>query len=656
MAYDLDALEAGYQQHLKQQAAVAPQPAKKPGNFFTHLFPTIGGIGGGAAGGAAGGALAGTAILPGIGTAVGALGGALIGGFAGGATGKAVENGVEGQAIGNGVIGQGLEQGVLSAGPLKLLKAGKAVAGVAKPGVSLAEALANADTKVAAPGIISKVRSAVANKGAQTEARAGGFGIGEKASGSKPLGYYDSAQILSNLKNEGIKAGSPEVRLKQVEDAMNTRGQQLDLHLLDNNVALKPVDTQYIVNAYNKAIENQPGVDDLARKQAQNLITNFANQAKDLRGVVDFRRGLDDQVINFTQNPDTGLAAKQLAARTLRDVINKNVEKVAPGIADLNRSYSNLADAKGFLVGGSKAVSDNSQSAGGGVIGRVLASDTAQGVKSKAGSVMQGAAPKVVPSSPFGIGGQILRQAPTGLAGALLSQANNTSSNSAGQNPNIATNTATNAMNNSANIDTSYQNSADTSSTSQDNTSPYSLDALNADVQRDPKNADKYFTLFQEYQKAYAAPKASTATGFTKPTAQQYSQAATGLQSLQALASILQTDPSVVGKNASTPGQNLPLGIGSHISGIEGTSQYRAITGNILNSIARINTGANMPESERVFYENSYLPQPGDNDQTKQQKLQTLYQFFAPLANYQQSSTANSDDLSSALQQAGYSQ
>lgn len=110
----------------------AAQPVQNKGNFFTHLLPTIAGTGGGIAGGAAGGALAGTAILPGIGTVAGGLLGALLGGAAGGAGGKVLENKVEHQALGNGVLGAGIENGVLSAGPLRLLKGGAALAGAGK--------------------------------------------------------------------------------------------------------------------------------------------------------------------------------------------------------------------------------------------------------------------------------------------------------------------------------------------------------------------------------------------------------------------------------------------------------------------------------------------------------------------------------------------
>jgi hypothetical protein len=190
----LNAFHAAQQQaHMGGFQPKQNTNTKGKGSFITHLLPTIGGTAGGVTGGAAGGALAGTAILPGIGTAAGGLIGALLGGFAGGAGGKAVENKVEGQGTFNGVLGQGLEQGVLSAGPLRLLKGAGAAVKAAPEAITgtktLAEVLSGAGEKAAAPGILGRTGAKVANKGAQMEARAGGFGIGEKVAGDHPLGF-----------------------------------------------------------------------------------------------------------------------------------------------------------------------------------------------------------------------------------------------------------------------------------------------------------------------------------------------------------------------------------------------------------------------------------------------------------------------------------
>jgi hypothetical protein len=97
----------------------------------------------------------------------------------------------------------------------------------------------------------------------------------------------------------------------------------------------------------------------------------------------------------------------------------------------------------------------------------------------------------------------------------------------------------------------------------------------------------------------------------------------------------------------------LPI-VGGLISKAVGTNEYKAAASNILNSIARINTGAAMPPSEEAFYARTYLPQPGDDPATMQAKVQNLYQFFNPIANYEAESTGGGDQIMDALAMGGY--
>jgi len=623
--------KAGFNDAVSPVAYVDPRK-RSGGNFLTHMFPTIGGIGGGAAGGAAGGALAGTAVLPGVGTAVGGLLGALLGGAAGGATGKVVENKVEGKGLGSGVVGQALEQGALSAGPIRL---GKAVIGGAralKGGAGLADALATAGEKGTAP---SALRQFIANKGAQTEARAGGFGIGEKAAGSQPLGFYDSAAIRQTLKSEGIKPGSPEARVKAVEDALATHGQNIDTHLMTNNAVLKPAQRESIAQDFLKSISEQPGVDELTLKKATTLADNFLKQTSDVKSVVNFRRGLDKQVINFNQNPSTALAAKQLAARNFRDVLTNATEKLAPGITKANRSYADLAKAKEFLVGANKAVTDQSQG-GGGVFGFLRSNDTAQAGKSVAGSLLQKAAPNEAKNA-FGAKEIAGRALPVGALQAESSKPTGTPN--AGQMP------PETGM-----IPGSPTSPGAAAGGGLDPSSPFNPTNAQTTIEHIIANGGKakdvsdYLNIVQAMQKLN--PSGNGSPGYSKPSAAQYSQAVGGLQSIAQLEQMLGGSPGVVNKNAA-PGQGLPL-VGGFESGALGTSQYRALTHNILNSVARINTGAAMPPSEERFYEQTYLPQPGDSPQAQATKLANLRGFFTPIVSYSGPSTSASD-LVSAL-------
>lgn len=136
--------------------------------------------------------------------------------------------------------------------------------------------------------------------------------------------------------------------------------------------------------------------------------------------------------------------------------------------------------------------------------------------------------------------------------------------------------------------------------------------------------------------------------GYSRPSAAQYSQATTAEQAIGQLAQMLQSDPSLIGKGA-VPGQGIPL-LGGLESSLLGTNQYQALTNNILNSVARINTGANMPASEEAFYRKTYLPQPGDPPATVQQKIANLMSFFQPILNYPgASNNGSASDLISAL-------
>lgn len=604
------------------------QPQKK-GSLLSHLLPSIGGIGGGVAGGAAGGALAGTALLPGVGTAVGGLLGALLGGGAGGAAGKVAENATEHQALGKGVLGQGLEQGALSAGPLRLLKTAGAAA---KAGTGLVDAFGEggaANAAAGAPGVLSKIGGAVGNKGQQLEARSGGFGVGEKAPGGVQLGVQDSRNVGDVLKANGIPAGSPETRLEAVENKVGTLGQQIDSHVATNNTPLNPGDVKQIAADYLTQVQQQPGVDQLVMKKATNFATNLENQVTDTKSLIDFRRGLDKQVINFNANGQGASPAAQIAARTLRGMLSDKTEQLAPGIGGLNKSYSQLSDAAGFLKGGAKAVSDQSQGqGGGGLLGRALTNDTAQAAKSKLGTAMQGAGGQE--SNPFSAGAIAARTLPVGLAtsGASAVQPQPMNTNSANQ--------MTTTQNNTSNMSDLSQSPSDLSSADQsslDPNSPFAPQNVEQSVTQILQSGDKnavseassFISMAKQIQ-GMTAPQSNTGNTI-KPTGQQYGLATGGMNALQQLGTLIQQDPSVVEKNA-TPGQGLPL-VGSLITNAAGAGSYHPLADNVLQALIHLDTGATATPEE-VKAARGQLPQPGDSPAEQQRKLNNLEAQFAP--------------------------
>lgn len=625
---------------------------KKP-SFLESLLPSIGGFGGGALGGAAGGALAGSAILPGIGTAAGGLLGALLGGAAGGAAGKVAENKFSGQALGNGVAGQALEQGALSAGPLRLLKGASAGAKALTTGATAAEdaatqgggrlvnALNAAGTAATAPGLASKTASAIANKGTQVEARAGGFGIGEKVAGKPALGYYDSAKIGKDLQAEGIPAGSPENRLKAVEDKLNTYGQQIDQHVAANNAPLTAAQKQAVVDNYQKSLTNTPGITSAGQKYASGLIEDFKNQVNTPADLVKFRRGVDSNLINFTKNPDAATTDRQIVARALRGTLSDATEQAAPGMSALNKSYSKLVNAKDFLVGANKAVSDQSQ-AGGGLVSRLLTNDTAQAAKSHLGSLMQKAAPDAAGgANPFGALPIAARTLPTGIlqaAGqqaAQMAQPNTTSANI--QSPNSASSSSINPS-----MTDLSQISPDSSS---GNPSPFDPSQIEGNIQQilasggTMKDAQDYVSLATAVNNLNQSGQKSPSLNATQ--IQQANNAQSALGDLQTIRDSISSDPSVLLKD-SIPG-------GSLARRLTGTGNYDTAKQNVVDVIARLRSGAAISQDEANRYM-SMLPTGADNQQVALQKIDRLGNLLSSFANPTATATAlSSGDLASAL-------
>lgn len=107
------------------------------------LIAEGGGLGGALAGGAAGAAIG--SAVPVIGTAIGGLIGAGLGGFFGGTGGSVAEQKVRDNNVDLGkALKFGAIEGVTSAGPIKLLKAGKAATTAARAGTAVVPAVEKA--------------------------------------------------------------------------------------------------------------------------------------------------------------------------------------------------------------------------------------------------------------------------------------------------------------------------------------------------------------------------------------------------------------------------------------------------------------------------------------------------------------------------------
>lgn len=181
--------------------------------------------------------------------------------------------------------------------------------------------------------------------------------------------------------------------------------------------------------------------------------------------------------------------------------------------------------------------------------------------------------------------------------------------------------------------------------------SMYPMEAMLSDVQRDPKNASTYMSIFKMVD-AQENPKQKAPTSpYGKPSAQQYALASRGIGSLQNLAGLINQDPSQIQKT-NIPGQGLPV-VGGLVQKGAGTSKYHAVANDIATTLLYLSTGAQANKQEIENFNKNYMPQTGDSPQVVQQKLQILQQAFTPFlqGNYD-SQTSATPDLQSALMQA----
>lgn len=170
---------------------------------------------------------------------------------------------------------------------------------------------------------------------------------------------------------------------------------------------------------------------------------------------------------------------------------------------------------------------------------------------------------------------------------------------------------------------------SDTMGTDQE--SPYSLQAMQADVMRDPKNADQYAKIYELMNPATASAKAPSAAA-----QKQMATAGSGLDSLDTLEQII--SEGGVPKGTVVAGRGLLGGAGGRLLG---TTAYDAAADNIADSIIRMRTGAAATKEEMRTFK-AQLPQASDSPEVIQQKLNTVRAYLQELSAAP-SATSSSD-------------
>jgi hypothetical protein len=596
----LAALEQGYKRSQPQKKKTSGR-----GGFLSSLISELGGAGG-AAGGAAAGAAAGS-VIPGLGTVIGGLIGAGIGGFGGGTVGRGIENKVRDNQnfFGKGgsakaAFGEGALSGALSAA---IPGAGVAFRGAGKAlkGASAIDKLAQESGTVLrqAPktGILQ-------GAGEQLKAGAGGYGIGARL-GSNRLSAQESANVAKSLKQLGVNASSPENMAKQLGAAKSNLESILQKQYADANIRVPKTSLASLTKKINQRIVNEVGTPDA--KFINGRLAALRG-SKDLTGVWDFNKNLS-KFTNYGANAEGKLVDREAAARIMKEETRKFLNAQAKGVKATNDLYHGASTAEQL------ALNNAADMKGGGAVSKLLNLSPVRASEAKLGGALEG-----LGKASAGTGGpltKITQQAKFQAPGNLAEAVTTPPPEQTGITPGADTGFGQDQSGGFGNMQDPY------AQPQQQQQSPYSLEAMLSDIQRDPKHASTYQSIYKTVQDAIGSQGGANVG---KVSAQAYGLAQQGMNALGQFAQLIQQDPGVVNRTA-TPGRGLP-GVGGFISNATGTSEYDTLGFAAISSLLRAQSGAAVPDSEVRSYMRAYLPRPGDSQEAIQRKLATLQYDF----------------------------
>lgn len=580
--------------------------------------------------------------LPSILGGVGLVGGEVLDPFGGG-----LVTGAGASALGEGIkeklLGRSLSPkqiAIQAAETAALGGAGKAFKAARTGSKALIGASNPVATDVATDVTKPAFREGLTTQGQQMQARGLGISGGAHISGAPDLFPQDTSRMLTTLRSEKIPLGNANTAAEMVQNKLVGYGSKIDQALAASNKPLGTGDKTGVMSAFKDAIEKLPGVDSAVRKNAENLATNYTKNVKNAVDENNFIRGLDQDVISYIANPDTATAAKQQAATTLRRILRDHVNTIVPGVEKANNAYHALSEIKPYLAKGMREVNQPS----GSIFGRIASSGPVQKTEAivgrgieKAGTIGKSGSTAPIPSlaGASSIRGQIAGRTVAPILGTPLKTAKKIGVQAGVRALGSAESTSNQRQ---ANPPTDLATALMQSGSPQDNAqapqSPYPIENLQSDIQRDPKNADTYMKIYQFYQDQIAAtqPKPLNST-----QQQQANNANSALTDLQSISDMLKQDPSLLVKDV------LPTSIGHRLTG---TTDYEAARKNIADVIARLRSGAAINASEEKLY-NSLLPTAGDSQESAQRKIQRLASLFQSFANPQPAAP----DLSSAISQ-----
>lgn len=598
-------------------------PQKKKGaggilGFIEHNLPTIGAVG---AGLAAAPFTGGLSILP----TLGVLGAAGAAGSAAGELGKeaTTEDSISpGKIVKEGVIG-----GVTSAIPFGgIAKGARAVLPGAEKAV--ASAAGSTATDVFRPTILSKLTGKAATSGRRLETRAAGIGIGEKMSGKSAITPQAQKDLLTTLKQEKIPTGHPEDQANVIADRLDQYHNMMDAALGQSNRQLTSEEVNNIASDYLKKIVSSPTRDKNLERYGMDFAENLTRNVNDVQGLNAFRRALDRDAISYIANPDAATAAKAGAAQTLRQHISENMGKLAPDLKNINSRYAKLSRANDYVVQQSGRLTRQSENAGGGIAGRLLTGDVAQGAKSKVGAGLQ----KFGNLPTNTLGGKM---ASTGVREGIK-QSLGRSFLGGSEQPEATMETTPEDFS-MGSTDTGLMNAPGDVGATQDVESPYPLQNLMADIQANPKQASTFMSLYKLL---------NPDTGMSASQKASMQKAGGAINALNQLESLY---------SEAGGGQGRASGIFSSLLGkagvgnTESVNAFNQIRASLAAPIARaMGESGVLTDRDREVYANM-LPSINDRPEEARRKLQAVQELFQGNISNISSLGGGSPDLQTLL-------
>lgn len=583
-------------------------------------------------------------------TVAGARGGALVGGGSALANNQNILKGAGLGALG----GAALAPAASVAG--KALGIGGKVANTALTG-KIGSAVSDVAENAPKPTIGQKLTNAVINKGNKIEQRLGSFAPGQKVGGTQ-LDAASSDKILQTAHNEGIDKLGADSQLRQTESKINelgqTHGSLTDTHnapVTDEDKQAIQAEIQDRLNNPNNPNYRGGGSSPTVQKYTQEFNTDIDN-SDDLSALGRQKSNLDNNQIKYGGNLQAAVNARNLAAKTSRNVINDFMNSKIPGLSGVNSRLSGLYDLKGALMNASGSQAGKTTGAEG-IFGRLLTSETAEQAKGafakglqKTGTALGGKGSATEPilgdinapaeSGTMASGATPPPTTPTAVSAAVKapSTASSILGSLTGAAPNVARLGVAGALGNPpaqtpdqslsatdiANTITPAQTPPTQASESED--SPYPEENMLYDIENDPKNASTYESLY-----TLLNPKPSASA--TSLDATQQKEVAAGESAINRLQQYGQQLTTALGKNETGTGglyallgRDLPGKLTS--SGMKDAAALQSGKRDVAIQLATALSGGTKPSSQSVEEIEGSLPDVKDSQEEINDKINSI--------------------------------